>query len=512
MGIGLRVFNIWQRGLLEYDEGYFLCVVRTYWDVLEWIRAKLIGHPSPVLSLFELKDFLLSRGDAIYHAGKPGHIALLFLSSIIGGLNDVSPLILNVFLGSGTILIVFILGELLFNWRIGLLASGFVALDPLSINFSRSALAQTNSVFFLYLAFWLYCRSFTVERKRVLNLILSGGFAGIAFVIHYNIAWIIFVILINEFFLTRFRDEQDLHNHLSPVLRFSLLLTSFLSALVLVNLPFAIMKLRLKAYDPNFQSYFDELFYNFLTFQQPAFTQSSLFLQELYRTTFYFPGLIIRYFSITGFIIIVLAFIFATVRLLREKRPNFTLIFTLFFLPLLIWTVYPLKFERTFVPLMPALALLIAIGFTEINETRFIPARIPRFLSIILFFLMILMALSTDIKIIREQFSNYRQGARQLAEYLEKYGGTVNARSFNRHSFPLWAFYLQEFIDEQKWSTADAGLNLADKSTPTLVVYDARTSLDTDFLKRHPATRLKVLFTVPATPSFSEITIYQTAE
>lgn len=504
--------NIWQRGLLEYDEGYFLCVIRTYWDVLGWMWAKLGGQPTPVTSLFELKEFLLSRGDAIYHAAKPGHILFLFFASIIGGLNDLAPLLLNVLLGSGTIIIVFILGEVLFNWRIALIASVFMALDPLSLSFSRSALAQTNSIFFLYLALLIYCQSFTPERKRIPKLILTGVFAGIGFVIHYNIAWIILVIFIYEVFLALSRENSTLSNHLSPVLRYSLFLTSFLSVLILVNLPFSILKLKLKPYDPNFQSYFEELFYNFFTYQQPGFTQSSSFLHKLQEEIFYFPGLIIRYLKITGFIVIVLTIIFAIEKVLREKTLTLKMILICFFLPLLIWTVYPLKFERTFVSLMPALAILVGIGVVEINEIKLIHFKFRRFLSLIILVVLILVSLSADIKIIREQYSNYREGAQQLAKYLEKYGGFVNARSFNRHSFPLWAFYLQEFIDEHKFSKADAALDLADKRYPTLVVYDARTHLDTEFLRRYPTANLKALFTVPATPSFSQITIYRTAE
>lgn len=429
----------------------------------------------------------------------------------MGGLNDYAPILGSIILGTSTIVVIFLITERLFNQRIALISSTLLAFDPLSIRFSRSALAQADSIFLLYLALLFYCLSLRRNKRQVYFLILSGIVMGIGYTCHYNIIWVIPVIILSELLILKY--FRTLKAMLLPsILRCSMFIVSFASLLIVFNLPYALVSVLAHRYDPNLRSYFGELVYNFFTFQVTGFEQSTPALRNIFIGLSFFPALLIRNYTIAGLGVMIITLILA-IKTLRETRAfSISLVLTLFWFPYLFWSLYPVKFERTFIALMPALIILVAVGLNEIYEFAWLNPKLRKLIPLILLLLFLIPAFIKDVQILQTEFSNFREGAIALAEYVEKNGGTVNSESFNFHTRPIWQFYLQEFVDEKGLSNADRWINFAGSGRPEIIVFDEFTpgnEIESFRLKTQQS--LVPIISISPTPLFSRITIYRTS-
>jgi 4-amino-4-deoxy-L-arabinose transferase-like glycosyltransferase len=508
LGLLLRAWRFHQVGLLDYDDGYFLCVTRTWWDVLGWIWAKITGTATNPSSLSGLKTFLLTRGDAVYHAAKPGHVMLIFLTTLTGGLNDIAPMLGNILFGTGLIVLVYFIAARLFDPTIGLISAFLVAIDPLGIKYSRSVLAQADSIFFLYLALLLYIISLSKkEKQQLVVLVLSGVVLGFGITVHYNIIWIIPVILFNEIVLLRL--FEDSRYFLAPTrLRIPLWLAAWFTILVLVNIPFAIVSIFLQRFDPNFMSYFGELKYNFFTYQATQYGQTGSLIENMFSNVLIYPQLLIMNFGIPGFLVILLGVVLAFRKLRIERHYGTALCLTTFLFSVLLWSLYPVKFERTFVALVPMTLMVAAVGLGELHTLKLIPGKKRAVVIIVLVCIIALFAMRMNALRLHKRYGNLKYGARAMAEILEEEGGRVNEESFNFHTRPIWQFYLQEYVDENNLEHADKSIDFTDTEPPTVIAFDHTCSADSEFFKKYSQYERKPLVIMPPTRLHTAVTVY----
>src|SRR3989338_2953843 len=198
LSIFLTFFHLEERSLLDWDEAYYLNIVKTWRAGADWVVFKIF-KPAQIMH-FGITDYILEYGGAINTFAKDGFLAIVFLFSYLFGTQDTAILRVSALLGVLTVLLTYIIGKVSFGRRAGLLSSGILAISILHLHYSRAGFPQATSVFFLYLAVLMYIFSYqylnSVKRSNRL-LFISGISLGYAFTCHYNLFWAIpaFVIL-----------------------------------------------------------------------------------------------------------------------------------------------------------------------------------------------------------------------------------------------------------------------------------------------------------------------------
>ena len=138
--IFIRTYRIWDRGLINHDEGYYANSAKTPYYVVRWIFEDRELHENT-----SLRSFLESYGCS-NPKDKPGHIFLLSLGFIAFGMRDVSPILTSAIFGILSVIWVYWFGRkrLGFTWTIFSMA--ILSVSFLHIHYSRSAL-YISSVF-----------------------------------------------------------------------------------------------------------------------------------------------------------------------------------------------------------------------------------------------------------------------------------------------------------------------------------------------------------------------------
>ncbi len=116
-----------------------------------------------------------------YNIGYPLLIAIAF---VLFGFNTQFAIIIPVVLGTLSILLVYLIGEKIFDWRIGLLASLFLAIDPAQITFSGFAMTDTPNQFFLLMGVFFLIKQ--IREGKMSYAILSGLFFGYSVLVRYT--------------------------------------------------------------------------------------------------------------------------------------------------------------------------------------------------------------------------------------------------------------------------------------------------------------------------------------
>jgi hypothetical protein len=146
VGAFLRLDNIVERGLVEWDEGQYL--VET-----QFIRSA-IGLVS------NLENYQGVGGAARFEAdvqgrppvsAKPGHDLAIYVVSLFFGLRDYTGPLTSAIFGICTIIATFFIGGRLFSWGAGTGAATVIAVSGLHVMYSRAGLAEVVSPFFLLL-------------------------------------------------------------------------------------------------------------------------------------------------------------------------------------------------------------------------------------------------------------------------------------------------------------------------------------------------------------------------
>lgn len=166
-------------------------------------------YPDEAIYYFIAKDYVENKISPWYTSiwQPPMFTWINSLSIMNFGLNEFSLRLPTVIFGTLTILLVYFLGKLWFNKKVGLLASAIIAVLPLHVVYSRLAFNDIMLTFFLILSIFLAECYFKKSWKPALYL--SGIVFAITFLIKYNalVVWGLYWIFILVYAFIRLRNE-----------------------------------------------------------------------------------------------------------------------------------------------------------------------------------------------------------------------------------------------------------------------------------------------------------------
>lgn len=235
-----------------------------------------------------------------------------------------------------SVLLVYLIGQKLFNRKVGLVAAGLLAVIPIHVEVSRVIRPDIQMTFFILLVFW-FCLSM-IERQTNRSYILAGFALGLAIVSKYPAAVALFLIGVAHLIATR--DLFNIRSH------FKLVLSGIGCLLgVVVGAPTFLFNLR--------AAYIQFLGQN---------DQNLLSAAEgglLGNLAYYFRFIVTTDLAPVGFIFLLVG----AILLLRTRNPINILLLTFPILFLVVISLVSLQYNRYMLPSLPFFAIVVAFGF-----------------------------------------------------------------------------------------------------------------------------------------------------
>jgi hypothetical protein len=136
--------------------------------------------------------------------GRILHVTFVAAANLLAGESPHNGNVVNAIFGTLTILAVFFAGRILYDDRVGLAAALILSVMGYHIHYSRSSLAEADTLFFIVLAFVFYTRSrFRYPDLSQKSLALCGLSLGIGFTAHNRCIVIFALILLLDLLLYR---------------------------------------------------------------------------------------------------------------------------------------------------------------------------------------------------------------------------------------------------------------------------------------------------------------------
>ena len=165
--------------------------------------------------------------------------------------------------GTLTIPVIFILGRQLAGVAVGLVAASISAISAYNVHYSRTALAETDANFFVYLSLVLLIASWRAQSYKWARWqsFAAGAAAGLALTVNYRLAWVPAAILL--FSVIRLVSRRRMP---TPPETFNtgIILIGSLTPLILYGIPsYVIVKWFSGPFDPDMLvkwSYFHQLY------------------------------------------------------------------------------------------------------------------------------------------------------------------------------------------------------------------------------------------------------------
>lgn len=375
----LTSWQLKKRSLLDWDEGYYLNIVKTWRATADWFIYKVF-RPS-IIKDTGIEEFVLERGGALNTFAKDGFLTVVFLFSYLFGIHDTTILWVSVIFGVLTVYLVYLIGKEVFGETAGLISAGIMAVSVYHLHYSRSGFPQTTSVFFLYLAVFLYLQSCQIAfniRKCKRLIFFCGLSLGYAFCCHYNLIWSLPVFLSLEpvrafifekkaiFKVTLTRTLLMCSGIIFPILFFGGI--SELIKLVLYLNPGYKLAIQGATGTGAFVSYFDRI----QEFLAPLLTGGSGYVFSLNNPDpLFYLKLLVRW---EGFFIVALLLLGITFLIFRQLRKSIFsefIILALFLIPFLYWSFYPWQLSRNLIPAIPAAVLIIGNLLSRFLENKY---------------------------------------------------------------------------------------------------------------------------------------------
>lgn len=171
-------------------------------SVALWWTPLALFLSSFALRLFHVGEFTLPMDDAIIHVPsaftysrlgylgpddwwtQPFKHVLLYAAILLFGNDPVGWRMRNVLFGAGVVLLTYLVARAMFRRRFpAITAAVLIALDPLSIAFSRNTSEDTPATFFILLACLFFIRSMKTDQDR--DWILTGLSGGVALALRW---------------------------------------------------------------------------------------------------------------------------------------------------------------------------------------------------------------------------------------------------------------------------------------------------------------------------------------
>ncbi|MFH1045774.1 MAG: glycosyltransferase family 39 protein [Candidatus Omnitrophota bacterium] len=199
IGAGFRFTRLDEKGYIFPDERCYNFAGRSLVQEIKSLDAKV--DISSLERREKVEKIVKIIGAINQFYAKPTHTILSAIGLQVFSGKECGDLYLFALLGTLTILLIYLISRPLWGAPAALLSCLYLALSPWHINYSRSALAQGTSLFFLTLALYFYINSLRFTARRKFELSLSGLLLGLGFTCHYLVGIFLVIFVINELVL-----------------------------------------------------------------------------------------------------------------------------------------------------------------------------------------------------------------------------------------------------------------------------------------------------------------------
>lgn len=316
LAIFLRFWRLKERGLLFWDDGVRMREVVFLDELVSFMRKNFKRLCSKEISRQECKEQFEKLNGRFLFDINPLNIFLYWLTSKVTRNIEYSGLVTNALLGLVSVIGTFFLGNLLFGFKVGLLASLALALSGYHLNYSRSVHAEASCGAFYVWATYFYFLSFRYSHPLV--VLIAGFFVGCAFACNSR-----------QFYIPFFFVAYELTSwYFYPI---GLTFTRLILLGISMFLPLMIIEelfVLLRAVGYPYPTYFMQLFERTgqrlsMNFKFPSF---KIYLKTLY--------------SLEG-IVSILILILGTIYLIKDFSYGPAVILSQCFLPILFWSARP---------------------------------------------------------------------------------------------------------------------------------------------------------------------------
>jgi len=421
-GTIIRNYNTENKGLFFYDEGIYVCSAKAkYLNLINkfGIKEKITEKDAV------LKQHIGKISPNFITGSKIGFVFFIFLSFFLFGINAYSPLLVSVFFGALTILLVYLIARRVYNENIALLSAVVLAVSSMHIMYSRCALPQAASIFFLFLAFYFYV--VFLGNKKYIYAILCALTVGLAFTVHYNLLLMLPLFVFFEAFRLFFIDKNESKKFMK--------IAAFSAAVILPVIFWQAVTVIDQIYKLGFYpvTYFGELKTSFTAIAGQTKNKIDPFF-----SLFYFQ-------KMEGWIVFIF-FIFGVISLIKKLRKNFNMaefvLLVLALFPIVWYGFYPhLRVLRSFSPVLPAMAIIVSYKIITFCFWEKIKP-FGRFLAPVLTLAVIIMGV-TGFRPIIELKSCYGDVVKYLYENkVGAKGPSPLLLSYVDEMYPVFAYYM----------------------------------------------------------------------
>ena len=287
---------------------------------------------------------------------------IIACSYMLGGISYQSALVPLIIIGSLTIIPVYLLGKRLFDYRTGVIAAIFIAVNPALWLFSGIPMSETIFTFFSLCA--LYYLSIKREKR---NQFIGGILTGLAYLSRYvGVLIIVAYIFLIAFEIIKKKQARDL---LSVCLWFiiGLLIVTFpwlLRNTILFGNPLSTRYIADLWRDPTSTGISAEYSGTQNIFE---YLRTHSFLDVLLRLwggLFSYAFLSVFIFPITILFFAIPGFYFA------GKRENIRLLYYYLVVYMIFFAWYPTRYHRYLIPLVPLISIFAAMAISRIFDIK----------------------------------------------------------------------------------------------------------------------------------------------
>jgi len=387
-----RFYNLQERGLFEWDEGYYTQLVTSYRAGFDYLLKSNILHQD----IGSFSQYLLKNGGTFKSVFKDGFTYSSFLTSFFFGINHNIILNINALIGALSVLLIYIALKGIVGRLYALIIALGLAISPYHIAFSRGGHSVIFASFYL-----LFCLSFyvkSIEDKKNKSLFLSAIFLGLSFSCHYTIGAVVVAFFLLEGYKAILKKSLKKVCALFSGFVLPLLFIEAISRVIKYFIQFKLNNLP-TLYSSEFVTYFERALQQFREAQAGPAVKGMNWL--------YYPNNIIS--NEGAIIFLLLVFSLYTLCWYRRNKPGLHLA-VLFIISFLIITIVTIKADRVLLPYIVFIYLVIGYGLNSIIKGK------RMLISILLILIIINAYRSID-------FFNYRSNFDQAVFYMQEGNG-----------------------------------------------------------------------------------------
>ncbi|MGC8958957.1 MAG: ArnT family glycosyltransferase [Chloroflexia bacterium] len=372
-GAALRFAGLPQQGLAFYDEGALHQEALFIHDLTQAsersarLKFSDVYRGTNLWTCSEQTTVLLNNlaGIPPYDA-KPLHWGIVALGIAgFGNVDWVGPICMAV-LGTATIPLVFLIGKTLSDVKTGLLAALCLALNPLHVFYSRTGLAEADSVFFLSLAVYLLIRGFsTSKRQRSIWLIGTGLSGAVAAGTNHRYLLLGYAVLLALLFWQNLRQKRTFRSFLGEL---AIMTGPYVGLLLGYEVPWYTLVLIFKRCRQAlpFETYLEQL----LSLYSSQFVPKGLRVSDFFTVI---PML----WLLCGPFYLVLLLAATTWIVVTRARQQFAVIVMWLIIPMVWFSTYGLKLARYLSLTIPAGCLIVAFALASMPGILWTPVKLP---------------------------------------------------------------------------------------------------------------------------------------